>query len=1021
MTQVAGAIGAYASALYLIKQSDAFTKMNAQLKLATESTRELAVAQADVRRIAQEAQTDISGVAVLYARVTNATREMGTSQAQVANITRTVALALKVSGASAQESASATLQLSQAFASGVLRGEEFNSVSEAAPRLMRALADGIGVPVGQLRGMAEAGKLTSEVLANALPRALAGLEQEAKQVQTISGAFQHLNNELMLFIGQQTTASGSAKLAADAIGVLANNLDLLAAAAIGFAAAKLAGVLIAAGSAAASNTVAMIENVAAQRAATAASQAAAAATLAESAAKLENITLTQSMLVISRQELAAKLVATNQTLAQAAAQAAAARAAGAQSFALSILREAEMTTAAAEASRAAILRQMAVLGQQQTAVTAAMTAATTAHTAAQAANTAALGAASVASTVASRALAAVGGPIGLITTLLGLGVTAWMLWGNSAKEESAKAAGEVEASSREIIASLDRQNAKLRERIALAKAGNADAAKSGSKDAEKLAGTLTEINKLKAKGAALTGPEQIQLIELEGQYRDISAALGTNRDLTKQLSDIGQQSKAGEWATKYATDIERANAEVAKAKKELGDAFTPELEQRIRQKINPPKKEKKVAKTADEKFDDAAYLSALRVAQASEINVVNETETEKLRVAKKNLDEKKISEATYAEAVKLIVQTAEDDRVKVMARAQEKIDKDREKSDKEAADAREKNKREQEKAIEYAANLTRAINPVDALRQEYEAKLQLVTQYEGLMAQAGVDITEQGLLARAQLESQYQLQRTALAEQTFRSQNEANAFLIDSLNALSSSATGTIMGLIDGTLTAQEAMRGLATTVLNEAVSALVQIGVQQIKNALLGDTLAAADKAKKVANGAVYAASIGAQVTGMSALAAQNAFAATAAIPIIGPALAPAAAAAAGAAAAGLGAPALATAPLAGARQYGGPVSAGGMYRVNETGAPEMFTGSNGQQYMLPTKSGQVTAADQVGGNPEWKIIINQAPPGTTATVDQTERTVKIAIGEIASQFRSNEGEAWSALRGASNVRGAL
>jgi len=81
-----------------------------------------------------------------------------------------------------------------------------------------------------------------------------------------------------------------------------------------------------------------------------------------------------------------------------------------------------------------------------------------------------------------------------------------------------------------------------------------------------------------------------------------------------QLADQDEQdkAKASEWMRKYATDIERVNAEITKAKKELGAAFTPELEQRIRQKIDPPKKAKAEKKTADQKFDDAGYLAGLR-------------------------------------------------------------------------------------------------------------------------------------------------------------------------------------------------------------------------------------------------------------------------------------------------------------------------------------------------------------------------------------------------------------------------
>ena len=107
------------------------------------------------------------------------------------------------------------------------------------------------------------------------------------------------------------------------------------------------------------------------------------------------------------------------------------------------------------------------------------------------------------------------------------------------------------------------------------------------------------------------------------------------------------------------------------------------------------------------------------------------------------------------------------------------------------------------------------------------------------------------------------------------------------------------------------------------------------------------------------------------------------------------------------------------GGRQYGGPVSAGTMYRVNETGRPEMFTAANGSQYMMPTADGRVTPAGAGGGGAQWNIIVNNNAPGAqaTASVDDQSRTVSITIAQIADQIRSNSGPVWSALRGASNV----
>lgn len=111
------------------------------------------------------------------------------------------------------------------------------------------------------------------------------------------------------------------------------------------------------------------------------------------------------------------------------------------------------------------------------------------------------------------------------------------------------------------------------------------------------------------------------------------------------------------------------------------------------------------------------------------------------------------------------------------------------------------------------------------------------------------------------------------------------------------------------------------------------------------------------------------------------------------------------------------------GGRQYGGPVSAGSMYRVNEGGRPEMFTAANGSQYMMPTASGNVTPSGDVGGGAAqpWTINVYGAPAGTTSSVDQESRIVTIAVAEVANQITSNTGPVWGALRGSTNVKGRL
>ena len=478
------AVVASFGAAQLVGMVDQYTKFTAQLKLATDSVTEYGKAVSAVRRISKDAQSDISSTGVLFARITNATKELGFGQSKVIEITETVSLALKASGATAQESASAMLQLSQAFGSGVLRGQEFNAVNEAAPRLMRALADGIGVPVGQLRAMAEAGKLTSEVMANALPKALADLRLEAAQVQTIGGAFTVLKNNVIEFVGAQAQSSGAVSALTGAISTLAENLNLLASAAVGFGAAKLAQTLIGITSAAYGSVAAHQAKVAATLLAAQADAKATAATLAATAARVTELRAS----VLAAEGNVALAITTNGLIP---AQARAAAAAAAHATALSSLTVAQR-------------------------------------------------AASVSSAAMNAALGLLGGPIGLITTALGVAAAAWLYWGKSSEKANEQAQRSTEESGIQILASLEKQNAKLRERLALSRAGAVDAAKVGGPEVEKMAATLKQINDLKAKGSAITNVEQIALIELQGLYDDLSKAIGEKTSINAELAKSGQ-------------------------------------------------------------------------------------------------------------------------------------------------------------------------------------------------------------------------------------------------------------------------------------------------------------------------------------------------------------------------------------------------------------------------------------------------------------------------------------------------
>lgn len=226
---IAGAYASFRQIQALINASDAFTKLSAQLKLATDSQLGFAKAYEDVQRIAKTAQADISATTVLYARLSNALKDLGASQKNIADVTETISLALKVSGSTAAEASSVMLQLSQAFGSGVLRGEEFNAAMEAAPNLMRGLAESMGVPIGKLREMAKEGQITSDILLKAFgsPEYLSNLREQAKEINTIGGALQNVGNQATLLVGELNEAQGVGWLLARSLEASASALQRL--------------------------------------------------------------------------------------------------------------------------------------------------------------------------------------------------------------------------------------------------------------------------------------------------------------------------------------------------------------------------------------------------------------------------------------------------------------------------------------------------------------------------------------------------------------------------------------------------------------------------------------------------------------------------------------------------------------------------------------------------------------------------------------------------------------------------
>ena len=239
----------------IIKTADTMQSLDSQVKLVTSSMEQFNAVQSELRDIANRQYADIESLTQLYTRSQRALSNLGKSQREVLQFTENISMAMLVGGASAQEQAAALLQLSQALGSGVLAGEEFRSIAEQAPILLSLISKEMGVTRGELKKLASDGKITSEIIYNALISATDELTaQVALMPITVGQAFTVLKNNYKTFVGDFiNSTTGLSGVVAGAIGVIAQNFDTLAT--VLMAGAAVWGVYALAGSAFVTTTI----------------------------------------------------------------------------------------------------------------------------------------------------------------------------------------------------------------------------------------------------------------------------------------------------------------------------------------------------------------------------------------------------------------------------------------------------------------------------------------------------------------------------------------------------------------------------------------------------------------------------------------------------------------------------------------------------------------------------------------------------------------------------------------------
>lgn len=224
------AVAAALQVRVIARYADAFTSIQNQIRQTANSTKDLTQRTSELLGVANRSRVEFGATAELYTQLSLSTENLNLSTEQQLRLTETIAKSFAVSGKSAAESAGAIRQLGQAFSAGALRGDEFNSIAEGAPEIMRALQRSLKLTQGELRDFAATGGITAEVLVKALGGATEVIDGKMnKAVKTLSQSLQEAENNATAFIGSSDFIANAMTGAGDAVVYLSQNLGVIAA------------------------------------------------------------------------------------------------------------------------------------------------------------------------------------------------------------------------------------------------------------------------------------------------------------------------------------------------------------------------------------------------------------------------------------------------------------------------------------------------------------------------------------------------------------------------------------------------------------------------------------------------------------------------------------------------------------------------------------------------------------------------------------------------------------------------
>lgn len=1008
----------------MAKMVQSYQEMAERVQMATSSQAEFESVQKRLLNTANGTYRSLAEAQELYIRSADGLRSMGYSTEQAIDVQDSMSYAFVKNAASADRAESAISAFTKAINTGKVSADQWESITTAIPTVINDIATASKKTSAEVRAMGAAGKLTASDLSEGLRQSLnenaaaaAGMSNNLTDAGVrMKTAF----TEVLVAIEGQTgalqTFTNGLIAAADTILEFGRDSE------------SMAGFIDTA-------------TIAAQAFALVLAGRYAGALKAGIAGKIQNIAANRQMVTTENQAAQAALFSANATQRRSLAD---------KEAAISALNlaQAEYNVARGSAAEMLALDNLTAAKTRATAASIALAEAETAQAAATVRATAAASGASIGMGLLRNAFSLIGGPAGVIMIAAGA-LLYWWQSAKQAKEESIKFADSLDG----VIARMQEMSAiqlkdtlyKTTDSIRNQKDALMDMYDSLDESRKKAAELERQLDGLKKSGAPayVIAEAQERLTEALGETSGKAAeAEKASRELSETQNklaviqgELNQKARDSDAAFAVLENNLKNVLPGAADKAITVMAATIEFMDKLNKKaanvgnIQPAEPEdspeaKKLIQNAERrlalsKLEGEARARLQAQYDADDANLTDEkkrraledqyAETERLTSARKaaNKEAKKSADdATqflsrqqsaldrlntgYADgslelakydAVMALGNKATDAQI---AKAEQQADAIWRSQQAIKAAAEEEKKRTQ--ASQNFTSLQGQVSPVAAVDNSYLTQMAQLNEYVTLYPQK---IAEAEAL-RASIEEQYHQRRMAAMWEEWQQQSQINSMIGAAVDSLQGGATSAITGLINGTQSLRESFANIGTSILNSVVGSFVQMGIEWAKSQLMGQAAAAASLAATTAQASAAAAawapaamSASIATYGSAAAVGQSAYAGSM-----------------------LAAKGLA---LAGGRRYGGGVSAGNAYRINEDGRSEVFQTAGGQQMFIPNKSGKVVSADNAGGGSNVTVQqVNhyhfEGSPDSPATLKQFDKIAyNAALRAISNEQRPN------------------